>query len=134
MCPKGGRVTAGERPTGRFSWYNKIMRILDQKIKRTDLKNSAFVMGGEMVKAVVDVEKEIIAIDADLHADLERFLLENGSDQLNLWGINLYFEGDLVEFDSMINIRPVQNNRSRDVEDEKTREKILKIVRRWIDA
>ena len=109
------------------------MRVLDKKIKRAELKNSDFVMGGEMVKAVVDVKKGIMAVDADLHADLEQFLLENGSNQLDLWGINLYFDGDLVEFDSMINIRPIQNNRSRDVEDEETRKKILEVVGKWID-
>ncbi len=90
-------------------------------------------MGGEMVKGVVDIKRELLAIDADLHADIEKFLLENGSKQLDLWGINLYLDGDLVEFDSMINIRPIQNNRSRFVEDEKTREKILEIVRQWIN-
>lgn len=96
------------------------MKILDKKIKRSDLKNSQFVMGGEMVKGVVDIKRNLLAIDAEMHADLERFLLNNGSNQFDLWGINLYFDGDLVEFDSMINIRPSQGNRSRSVEDEAT--------------
>ena len=89
-------------------------------------------MGGEMVKGVVDVEKGLLAIDAEMHADLEQYLLANGSDQFDLWGINLYFDGDLVEFDSMINIRPSQGNRSRDVEDAATRQKILAIVDKWV--
>lgn len=109
------------------------MKILDHKIKRDELKKCDFLMGGEMVKGVVDIERGLLAIDADLHADIEKFLLENGSKQLDLWGINLYLDGDLVEFDSMINIRPIQNNRSRFVEDEETREKILEIVGQWID-
>ncbi|MBQ2695662.1 hypothetical protein IJG04_03465 [Candidatus Saccharibacteria bacterium] len=108
------------------------MRILDKKINRSDLKNSQFVMDDEMVKGVVDVAKELLAIDAEMHADLEQFLLEKGSDQFDLWGINLYFDGDLVEFDSMINIRPAQGNRSRGVDDKDTQEKILKIVNQWI--
>lgn len=108
------------------------MKILDQKIKRSELKNSRFVMDDEMVKGVVDIEKGLLAIDAQLHADLEKLLLENGSEQFNLWGINLYFDGDLVEFDSMINIRPAQGNRSRNVEDEATRQKILEVVDKWI--
>ena len=85
-----------------------------------------------MVKGVVDVEKGLLAIDAEMHADLEQYLLANGSDQFDLWGINLYFDGDLVEFDSMINIRPSQGNRSRDVEDAATRQKILAIVDKWV--
>ena len=108
------------------------MKILDQKVNRSELKNCNFVMSDEMVKAVVDVKRNILAIDAELHADLERFLLENGSDQFNLWGINLYFDGDLVEFDSMINIRPTRGNRGREVENETTRKKILDIVNIWI--
>lgn len=87
---------------------------------------------GNMVKAVVDIDREILAVDAELHADLEALLLENGSTQKNLWGINLYpelYRGDeFIEFDSMINIRPSQGNRSLGVEGEKTRNQIAHIV------
>lgn len=86
---------------------------------------------GDMVKAVVDVDRELIAVDAELHSDLEALLLQDGSKQKNLWGINLYpeMQGDeFVEFDSMINMRPSQDNRSRGVEDENIRKQILKIV------
>lgn len=109
------------------------MKILDKRIKRSDLDKSQFVMDDEMVKGVVDVKKGLLAIDAELHADLEKMLLESGSDQFDLWGINLYFDGELVEFESMINIRPAQGNRSRGVEDESTREEIIKIVNNWIE-
>lgn len=109
------------------------MEILDKKIKRSDLKNGQFVMGGEMVKGVVDIKRNLLAIDAEMHADLERFLLDSGSDQFDLWGINLYFDGDLVEFDSMINIRPSQGNLSRSVEDEATQKRILAVVSNWVE-
>lgn len=88
-------------------------------------------MFGNLVKAVVDVKKEIMAIDAELHADEEALLLERGSEQKNLWGINIYPEMDgpnFVEFDSMINLRPSQNNRNRGVEDIEIQKNILKIV------
>lgn len=84
-----------------------------------------------MVKGVVDVEKGILCLDAELHADIESFLLEQGSKQDNLWGINIYpeIEGDdFLEFDSLINIRPRQNNRSRGVEDIKIQQQIKEIV------
>jgi hypothetical protein len=87
---------------------------------------------GEMTKAVVDVEKEIMVVDAELHADQEALLLKEGSKQKNLWGINLYPElfndPDWIEFDSMINLRPSGGNNSRGVDDVKLQDKIRKIV------
>ena len=86
---------------------------------------------GNLVKAVVDVERKIMALDGELHADEEALLLENGSRQENLWGINIYpeLEGpERVEFDSVINIRPSQGNRSRGVDDQATRERIARVV------
>jgi len=87
---------------------------------------------GEMVKAVVDAERKLIAVDAELHADLEALLLQEGSRQKDLWGINFYPDlagDDFVEFDSMINLRPSQGNKSRGVDDADTRGKIFEIVR-----
>lgn len=90
---------------------------------------------GNLVKADVDFERELLAVDAELHSDLEALLLENGSKQKNIWVINLYPEliGDeFIEFDSMISIRPSHNNRSRGVEDAVTRRKIIEIVNKRI--
>lgn len=86
---------------------------------------------GDMVKGVVDVERKIMALNGELHADLERLLLEDGSNQESLWGINLYPDAedeDFIEFDSLINISPRRNNLSRDVEDETVRDQIRSIV------
>ena len=88
-----------------------------------------------MMKMVVDVEKEILAGDAELHADLEALLLENGSRQYDLWGINIYPEQsdeDYIEFTALINIRPSQANRSMEVENPETRAKIRKICARLL--
>jgi hypothetical protein len=107
------------------------IRIINEKISRQELQQIAQESFGEFVKAVVDVEKGIMAIGGELHSDEEVVLLEQGSWQENLWGINLY-PGDIsenwIEFDSVINIRPSQGNRSRGIEDSKIREKIIKIV------
>lgn len=86
---------------------------------------------GDMVKGVVDIDERKIALDAEMHADLETLLLQDGSLQKNLWGFNLYPEmdgDDFLEFDSLINIRPNQGNRSRGVEDPAIQEKIKEIV------
>ena len=107
------------------------MQIVTEKIAVTELKKMSESFSEGLVKAVVDVQQEIMAVDSELHADLEKFLIENGSYQENLWGINIYpdlEDEDFVEFDSMINIRPRQNNRSRGVEDPSLRKSILNIV------
>lgn len=111
------------------------MLIIENSITNDELKVIAQKIFDDMIKAVVDVEKEIVVIDAELHADLEAFLLEKGSIQSNLWGVNFYPEidgDDFLEFDSMINIRPSQNNRSRGVESNEIREKIIAIVNKRI--
>lgn len=88
------------------------------------------------IKGAVDVEKKVIAVDAPMHYDCEQLLIENGSKQQDIWGINLYLDeediDDLVEFDSMINIRPAQGNRTRGVEDPEIREKIREVVGKWV--
>ena len=113
------------------------MRVLENPIKRSDLiKESTNFIDENTIKAVVDINREIIAVDSPMHYDCEQLLLENGSNQEDLWGVNLYLDeekiDDLVEFDSMINVRPTQNNRTRGVEDEKTREEIKKVVQKWL--
>lgn len=111
------------------------MRIVDKPITLAELKTMAADLFGNLVKAVVDIERGAMAIDAQLHSDLEALLLEQGSRQKDIWGINLYpdLTGDaFIEFDSMINLRPVQGNMSRGVDNEKIRKKIEKVVARWI--
>lgn len=106
--------------------------LIQQPVAKVELKPIAEKRFGDMVKAVVDLDKKIMAIGGGLHADEEAYLLEKGSLQENLWGINIYPDlemPDMVEFDSMINIRPKQNNRSRSVEDEKIRNQILEIIK-----
>lgn len=90
---------------------------------------------GDMVKAVADVKRELVAVDSDLHSDLETLLLENGSIQEDLWGYNIYPEldgEDFIEFDSLINIRPRQNNFSRNVEDVRIQKAIIDITNKYI--
>jgi hypothetical protein len=109
------------------------MRTVDSnnRIKVDELSKMAEDMFGDLVKAVVDVAQEIMAIDAELHSDEEALLIAQGSLQNNPWGINLYpgLEGDdFVEFDSMTNLRPSRGNRGRGVEDPAIRERIRRIV------
>jgi len=107
------------------------MKIIKDVIILSELKEMSAASFGDMVKAVVDISRELIAVDADLHSDLESLLLENGSKQKDLWGINLYpdAQGDeLIEFDSMINMRPTQGNKSRGIDNKEISKKVIEIV------
>lgn len=111
------------------------MEIITEAIGLARLREMATRRFGDMIKAVVDVEKGIMAVDAELHSDEEEALLEKGSAQAHLWGINLYPEvvGDAwIEFDSMINLRPSQGNRSRGVDDPRMRQRIVDVVSRLV--
>ncbi len=111
------------------------MKIVKDKIEIAELKEMAKKMHDFLVKAVVDVKKEIMAVDAGLHSDEQEFLIENGSEPKNLWGVNIwpYKEGEeFIEFDSMINIKPAFNNRTRGVDDATIREKIILIVNKLV--
>ncbi len=107
------------------------MKIVD-KISVKELQKMAQSMYGNFVKADVDVTKRIVIVDMELHADGEAELLQKGSKQNDLWGVNLYPDRfgkpDFIEFDSMINISPSRNNPSRNVLDPKVRQQIADII------
>ena len=113
------------------------IKIVTRTIIKKELAEMATNQFGDWIKAVVDIEKGIMAVGGDLHADEEAVLIDNNSEQKNLWGINLWFEkqGDeWIEFNSMINIRPSVGNRSRGVENQEIREKIKKIINKLVNV
>lgn len=112
------------------------MKIIKTKTSINKLQKMAKQMFGNLVKAVIDLEKEIMVVNGELHADEEALLLEKGSKQKDLWGINIYPKiknKNWIEFDSMINIRPSLKNFSRGVNDPKIQEKIIKVVNKLIN-
>lgn len=113
------------------------MKIIENPIKRSDLiKESTNFIDDNAIKGAVDIKRKLLAVDSPMHYDCEQLLLENGSKQPDIWGINLYLDSDniddLVEFDSMINIRPAQGNRSRSVENPEIQAKIKDVVAEWL--
>lgn len=107
------------------------IKIIDKKITLAELRKIAQETFGEMVKVVVDIEKGILAVGGGMHADAEAALLQRGSKQQNLWGINIFVGSsaiERIEFNSLINIRPTQGNRSMDIQDPSIKEKVSKIV------
>jgi len=112
------------------------MEIIRDRISIEKLREIAASTFGNLTKAVVDIKKGIMAIDAELHSDQEAYLMTNeNSKQENLWGINLYPElpiEEWIEFGSVINLRPANGNFSREVDDPELREKIRTIVNRLV--
>ena len=117
---------------------NAIMdiQIVKHSISLTELQRIADETFGDLLKAVVDIKQEIIAVGAELHADAEVLLTEKeGSKREDTWGINIYPKKpkeEWIEFDSMINLKPLYGNRSRNVESHEIQNKIKSIVEKLI--
>ena len=116
--------------------FEKSMKIIKDTIKVSELSEMSKKMFGDLVKAVVDIEKGIMVVDAPLHSDLMEYLIESEDSELkNLWGINFYSqmpEEHFIEFDSMINLKPGLGNRTRGIESEVVKEKIRQIAGKLI--
>jgi hypothetical protein len=112
------------------------MRIVRDTITLRELTELAEERFGDLVKGVVDLERGIMAVGEGLHADEEAGLLDDGSNQADLWGINLYpaeyGSPDWLEFDSMINLRPAEGNRTRSVDDPATRARIAEVIEQLV--
>jgi hypothetical protein len=90
---------------------------------------------GEMVKYVADVQRGIIAVGGELHADAEALLIADGSRQEDLWGANLYPDrpsSERIEFTSLINIRPRAGNRGMELQDPTLRQRVSALTERLL--
>ncbi|MBI3019981.1 MAG: hypothetical protein HYY60_01495 [Parcubacteria group bacterium] len=88
-----------------------------------------------MVKIDVDVERGVLAIGGEWHSEGDELLAQDGSSRRDVWGANFYPwnpSDSRVEYISLINIKPQFNNRSMEVEDEKTKEKMREIISRLL--
>jgi len=110
--------------------------IVKKPIKREKLIEIAKEEFGDLVKAVVDIKQEIMAVGGELHSDEEVVLIEeHKAKRKDTWGVNIYpkkKDSQWIEFDSMINIKPYFGNRSRDVKEPEIKEKIRQIVKKLI--
>ncbi|NQU26732.1 MAG: hypothetical protein HQ528_00435 [Candidatus Marinimicrobia bacterium] len=113
------------------------IRIIESKISLEELRTLCQKTFKYFVKFVADIDQGLIAIGGELHADGEELLLESGSRQDNLWGVNFYSENDpddRVEYESFINIRPRLDNNSMKVENESIRIRIRQLAEQLILA
>ena len=111
------------------------IEIVEKPITVAKLKEIAQKTFGDMVKAVCDIEKGIMAVGGELHADEEAELVGKGSEEADLWGFNIYVgepRESWIDFDSMINLRPAQGNLSNLVQDPEIQKKIVELVNKLI--
>jgi hypothetical protein len=111
------------------------IKIIDKKIKESKLREIAKDFYGGMVKGVVDIEREILAMGGEYHMDANNVLIKNGSKQWNIWGFNWYFDKNKnkqIEYVSLINIRPKQNNKTMEVQNISLRDRMKTIILKYL--
>ena len=112
-------------------------KIIKNKISREELKKLSHEQYGDILKAVVDVDKKIMGVGGELHVDIQSLLIEKENSRgNNTWGINLYLDkagDDFIEFDSMVNLKPNLGNKIRGIEDENIKKKIREIVNQLVE-
>ena len=100
------------------------MIIGENKIKKEDIQSP-------FTKAVADIDKKILSIGCELHIDCAEELIKNDSEAKNLWGFNIYPDFHL-DFVSLINVRPADNNRSMEIQNQEICDKIQGIFKKFI--
>jgi hypothetical protein len=112
------------------------IRIIRDKISKPEMEELAKEFYVEMVKGVADIERDIIALGGEWHMDANQVLVDDGSIQEDLWGFNIYLnkpKEKMLEYNSLINIRPKQGNREMEIESEEIRNKIFEIVNNLVE-
>ena len=83
-----------------------------------------------LIKIAVDIRQKVLAGGGEMHADCERVLLDNGSEQDDIWGANWYPSDQRIEFEALINIRPLLGNRGMLIQSQEIRSAVEAITRR----
>ena len=87
----------------------------------------------EHIKVAVDIERGVLAGGGEWHADCERVLLAQGSQPEKVWGAGYKPSSREVDFYSLINIRPRQNNPDQDILSAEVRQSVEKIIRQRLE-
>jgi|SRR3989338_541689 len=112
------------------------IKIVKERIKRSELKELAKEIFGDMVKGTADIKRGVMALGGELHIDSNELLVRDGSAQSDVWGFNLYPEergAGFIEYNSLVNIKPALGNRSPDIKDEGIKEKIAVVVAKFVE-
>ena len=107
------------------------IKIVEDPIPLEELRELASEFYVSMIKGVVDIEKEVVAFGGEYHMDANRILLENGSQQSDVWGFNVELDrprDSWIEYVSLINIRPLAGNRDMEVQDKAIRARMRHLI------
>jgi hypothetical protein len=72
---------------------------------------------GGYIKTVIDIKNKSCSAGCDRHFESEKILLDQGSNQADLWGGGIDTESMVIDGNSFINIRPSQKNTSNEIQD-----------------
>ena len=111
------------------------IKIISKPITRAQALEIGQEFYTEMVKGVVDIKQDLIALGGEYHIDANTVLTQAGSSQPDVWGFNIYpnvIGDDWIEYTSLINIRPAAGNRTMTVEDEAIRKVMKRIIEELI--
>ncbi len=112
------------------------IKILDKKWSIDEVKTLADLWYGSMIKGAVDIEGSRVALGGDYHIEDSELLTNTGSTFENVWGFNIRFEENpegILEFDSMVNIKPNFGNLSRSINNKEIIEKATEVIYKFID-
>lgn len=116
-------------------FVNMYIKIINKKTTESELRKIAKDFYIDMIKGVVDIEQEILAVGGEYHIDANMVLIKNGSKQQNIWGFNWYFDktqNERIEYVSLINIRPAQGNRAMEIQDPSLRDAMKTIILKYL--
>ena|SRR3990167_2255779 len=107
--------------------------ILDRQITKKEL-NQALEVYSDYIKAVIDIDRNILAIGGEFHIDCEEVLLKNGSKQSNLYGGGYRVSTKEVEFSAMSNYKPSLGKLTYEIADEKIRKQLVKLTKELLEV
>jgi Protein of unknown function (DUF5674) len=106
-------------------------KIITKPTKLEELIGEVFVYD-EMIKGVVDIKNEKLAMGGEFHAHSEKMLINNGSDSDNCWGFSIYFDNREVVYKSQVNIKPQLNNETKEIKDPLIIEQMKKVIHLYL--
>jgi hypothetical protein len=108
--------------------------IIRKLVTKEQIAQMSEQFGSKFIKLAVDVNRKILAGGGELHSDCEQALLEDGSQQVDVWGADWHPDTKTITFESLINIRPRQQNFGLEVQDSALRDKMEKIARKLMEV
>ncbi|TSD02519.1 MAG: hypothetical protein Athens071424_41 [Parcubacteria group bacterium Athens0714_24] len=104
--------------------------IIKEKISKEEFDKLFNAFYGTVLKMTVDIEKNILSAGCEFHIECSEELVEKeSSEQKNLWGANLYRKDMSIDYNSLINIKPMENNRSMEIQDSAIKQRVEKIIK-----